>query len=149
MGINFLVIVFVISFRQISDFVLSENPSLTIIQPQNSVFEENKPIIVECSFNGSTAPVGYLKGKFLQPLPDQLMTACIQKSTSLLLSITCVNSNNERSSSCYRNDGFRFCRYLFQSISGDARGLEIFCRDDTQADSQSIVFGIIGKLSPH
>ena len=147
MGINFIVIIFSVSFV-IPNLILSD-PSLTIIQPQNSVFLENKPIIVECSFNSSNALVGYLKGKFLQPLPDQLMAACNQKSTLLQLSITCVNHNNERSSSCYRNDGFRFCRYLIQSISGDARGLEMFCRDDLQADSQTIVFNIIGKLTPH
>ena len=147
MGINYFVIIFSVGCL-LPGLILSD-PSLTIIQPQHSIFLENQPIIVECSFDASNALVGFLKGKFLQNLPDQLMAACNQKSTLLQLSITCVNQNNQRWSSCYRNDGFRFCRYLIQSISGDARGLEIFCRDDTQADSQSIVFNIIGKLSPH
>lgn len=146
MGDSLLLIIFLMAIFMPS-LILSD-PSLTIIQPQNKVFVENDPIIVECTFNSTTSPEGSLKAKFQDFSAVQLMKACFQQSTlTLQLSIECVNDKNLPSKICFRYDaspGLRFCRYLIQPLSGDARGLEIFCRNDYQVDSQREVFDIKG-----
>lgn len=145
MSITTLLIIF--SLALYTPCATLSDPSITIIDPQNKIFSENQPIVLECTFNATSTPIGSLKGKFLQPTAEQLMAACLQKTHLLQLSITCVDDNYNSVQSCSRgSDGLRFCRYLIQHISGDARGLEIFCRDDSQTDSQKVVFNIRGYL---